>query len=220
MVGEYELVQRHLSDISHWILCAVLLITWPVSAKETAVISTTDETMAFNNFSNEVVLVKQPSAGRAEEITYYQVKGTPRKVALSNRLIVETTANITREDIYHYHPQVSKVTVLFKGSDRRYYSLSLKNANKLPLVLGSPRALQDKNPTSGITLVQPDILQLKTSAEVTPAFNRTSPYISLVDIPSLWVNTKLLSEHPDISLSQLSQAWKLITKTKQTKISH
>jgi len=175
--GRQKIVRCHLSGIRCWIVCSGLFFTSALFAGVNVA-----ESIIFDNFSNQVILVKRASD--------YQVKGTKHTVELSNRLIVETNTNVTKEDIYHYHPQVNKVTELFKGSSTHYYSLTLKDPGKLGQVLNAIRILQQQNEKSGIKLVQPDILQLKTSAEKIALTKYVPPYIRLLDIPLLWSKTK------------------------------
>lgn len=138
------------------------------------------ENIVFDNFSSQVVLVKKSS--------HYQVQGTGFNVKLSHRLILKTASNISKQDVYLYHQQVKKVTELFKGVENNYYSLTLKQPDELSSVLKNLRKLQNKN--SGIELVQPDILQIKTKAETSVSPNKASPYIPLLNIQSLWTKTK------------------------------
>lgn len=167
----------HLSSIRCWSVCVGLFF----SSTHFAAATDANETIVFDNFSKQIVLVKQSSG--------YQVKGTQHTVKLSNRIIVKTSADVTRDDIYHYHSQVIQVTELFKGVSNHYFALALKDSGKLAQVMKALRKLQHSEKKE-IKLVQPDILQLKTRAETTAISNKTSPYISLLDVPSLWVNTK------------------------------
>ena len=139
------------------------------------------ENIVFDNLSGQVVLLKKASN--------YLVEGTDLKVVLSDRIIVKTTVDIRKSDLYAYHSQVKKVTELFKGSVQNYFSLTLRDGNELNAVLKFFRRLQHNN-VKGIKLVQPDLLQLKTKAEALANKYKSSPYVELMGIPSLWKKTK------------------------------
>jgi len=172
----------YLYNILFCIDCILLLIASPVFAEVKIAEAAISENIVFDNFSKQVVLVRQDD--------YYFVRGTEKKVELSHRIIVKTTSDITKDEIYRYHAQVNKVTELFKGSTQHFYSITLKDTGKFAQVFNALKLLQQQNEKSGITLVQPDILQINTKAEKKAFSNKASPYISLLDIPSLWSKTK------------------------------
>ncbi len=159
------------------LMLGLVLLPAPLFANSGTAIDTTAETIVFNNFSKQITLIKQHQQ-------QYQVEGTGQQVALSNRLIVKAQKQLTKVQFYQFHPQITQVTELFKGSKSHYFSLTLKDETLLAEVL---KALQKK---VGIELVQPDVLQLKSKAETTSLANKINPYLELLDIQSLWQQTK------------------------------
>lgn len=172
----------HSLNILHGIVCVGLFFTSSIFTKSNA-----GELIIFDNFSEQVTLIKRLSS--------YYVEGTDYEVVLSNRLVVKTTVDVVKEDLYQFHKQVIQVKEIFKGFKSHIYLLELEDPDKLSHVLKALRVLQKQDEKSKIQLIQPDILQLKTKAEVTALSdtrlsNKTSPYISLLNLPSLWAKTK------------------------------
>lgn len=177
------IMQTCLSKVRIWVGLTLFFYASFLSAHSSAI----NNTIIFDNFSNPVTLVKKSSS--------YQVKDTQSHVQLTNRIIVGTTAQVTKKDVHQFHPQIEKVVELFTGNKRHYFSLVLQNSANLPQVIRSLQVTQKEHPEKGITLVQPDILQLQNKSENLSSQNkdtlyRTSPYIDLLDIKSLWKNTR------------------------------
>lgn len=194
-------MHNNLSKISLWIGIILFFYTSPVFANSPVVDNTNtfdiSFDIAFDNFSKPIVLVKKE--------TYFQVKGTKIQVQLTNRIIVKTTTNVNKKAAYQFHQQISKVVELFSGTTNNYFSLELKNSARLTQVLHELQEIQKKHPEKGITLVQPDILQLQSKAETSLPTKQDSPhkvyrskgtrlngspYIDLLSIPSMWQKSK------------------------------
>jgi len=173
-----------------------------------AAVAGANNAISFKNFDQSITLHAQnhpakktepqaePEPGKFEKIQFYRVQGAGhpgagQTVAVSNRLIVKTAAAVGKDQLRSYHRQIVKVTELYTGIHSRYYSVEIKKGQMLATVL---TALQG-NPN--IELVQPDILQLKhesddlsSAARQNPKGGNASPYLSLLDVPSLWKETK------------------------------
>ena len=167
---------RRLADSCLTLIFCLALLSAPVSASQDLNAAASEE-IVFNNFSNQIILIKEQSQ-------QYLIKGTEQRVTLSDRIIVKASQSITKDKLYQYHSQISNVSELFTGSQNIFYSLSLHNENSLADVLN---ILQNK---PGIGLVQPDILQLKNKSDAKLSNAHVNPYIERLGIPSLWKSTK------------------------------
>ena len=149
------------------------------------------DTITFDNFSQSVSLVKKQG--------YYVLKGSEVRISLSNRLIVKTSKNITKQSLKNYHKQITQVSELFVSAKSRYYSVVITT----PKLLGE--VLSDLQKNVNIELIQPDMLQLKNKSELKNTLDnavtnllgepgltvkQTNTYIDLLGLPSLWEKTK------------------------------
>ncbi|RHW78000.1 hypothetical protein D1094_03500 [Colwellia sp. RSH04] len=158
----------------------------------------------FDNFSHKVKLIAKGDV--------FHIEGTNVQVKLANRIIVKTKKSIKKQQVLGFHHKFTNITELFQGTKSNFFSLALnKNAN-LTKVIADLQSFQRKHPTSGILLIQPDILQLQSKAELVKEDNDSinalpakkqvihsrgnnalyyqSPYLNLLNIPPLWQKTK------------------------------
>ena len=84
----------------------------------------------------------------------YRVSGKDLQVSLSDRLIVRANG-FTRESLQALDSRIEAVSELYLMDDAAYYSVSVGIRDRLPAVIRSLSEVQ------GISLVQPDILQLR-----------------------------------------------------------
>ena len=112
----------------------------------------------------------------------YRVSGKDLLVRLSDRLIVRANG-FTRESLQALDSRIEAVSELYLMDAAAYYSVSVGIRDRLPVVIRSLSEVQ------GISLVQPDILQLreKHAADVSTP---THPiYLTQLGIPELWPAT-------------------------------
>jgi subtilisin family serine protease len=154
------------------------------------------DSLVFSNFSKKITLVKK---GR-----FYQVAGKSDKVELSDRLIVKTNLSIDPKTLRSVDHQIQAVTPLYTGHDQIYYLVKMTSQNALA---GGIKSLEK---SKGVSLVQPDMLQLASSSHqklhlkiknkpISDAQKdiirrrleqaEPSPYLAMLDIPSLWKTT-------------------------------
>ena len=132
------------------IFIALFIFFTPAVASEKKII--------FDNFSDQLQIIKRDAS--------YYVQGTNIQVELTNRVIIKTINNIKKQDVLGFHHGVSQVTELFQGTQSNFYLLTLHNENRLAQVLFDLQNIQSTHPKKGILLVQPDILQLHSKAEI------------------------------------------------------
>lgn len=154
-------------------------------------------TITFDNFSNRIQLHQQGE--------YYLNKKTGQKIILSNRLIIKLDNSSTtikpqhsKNQLLNYHPQIISQTTLYIGDTYTYYSVEIKDIEQLANVL----TYFQQQPS--ISLVQPDILQIKRNTNLVlsnqPKNNslkkselikaKQSAYLSILDIADYWPYSK------------------------------
>ncbi|WP_220469733.1 DUF4915 domain-containing protein [Colwellia sp. MB02u-10] len=122
-----------------FVLCLTLFVTYDASGFAI-------ETIVFNDLSKPMTLIKEDGQN-------YKVESKGQQVTLSNRLIVKAQTQLTKAQLYQYHPHRTQVSELFTDSQFHYFSLTLKDGNNLGDVLNALQSM------AGIELVQPDVLQ-------------------------------------------------------------
>jgi subtilisin family serine protease len=148
----------------------------------------------FQNF-NKTYCLTPIATGANQRSDVYQVSGKSLQVSLNNRLIVRASG-FTKLSLQALDSRIASVSELYLMPEASYYSVTLHARDQLPGVL------KVLNNTPDISLVQPDILQLsvRTNVDLTetgltdtedrqPTRN-PAPYLSQLDIPTLWQTTK------------------------------
>jgi subtilisin len=153
----------------------------------------------FQNFNKTYCLT--PISNGANQRSYvYQVSGKSLQVALTNRLVVRASG-FTKPSLQALDSRIASVSELYLMPEANYYSVTLNTIDQLSGVMTV------LNNTPHIFLVQPDILQLTVRTEAgrteigladvrrtetrdqQPTLN-PPPYLSQLDIPTLWQTTK------------------------------
>lgn len=148
----------------------------------------------FQNF-NKTYCLTPIATGANQRSDVYQVSGKLLQVTLSDRFIVRATG-FTKPSLQALDSRIASVSELYLMPEASYYSVTLHTRDQLSGVL------KVLNNTPDISLVQPDILQLtvRTNVDLTetgltdtedrqPTRN-PAPYLSQLDIPTLWQTTK------------------------------
>lgn len=135
--------------------------------------------LPFPNLGKVWCLV--PSANDSQT-GVYRVSGKDLQVRLSDRLVVRANG-FTRESLQALDSRIEAVSELYLMDDAVYYSVNVGIKDRLPGVIRSLSKVQ------GISLVQPDILQLREK-HVTDVPALTPPaYLTQLGIPELWPAT-------------------------------
>ena len=112
----------------------------------------------------------------------YRVSGKDLQVSLSDRLIVRANG-FTRESLQALDSRIEAVSELYLMDDAVYYSINVGVTDRLPAVMRSLSKVQ------GVSLVQPDILQLRAKHAADVPVSTPSTYLSQLGIPELWPAT-------------------------------
>tara|TARA_A100001015_G_C14965577_1_gene702794 strand:+ start:481 stop:1692 length:1212 start_codon:yes stop_codon:yes gene_type:complete len=112
----------------------------------------------------------------------YRVSGKDLLVRLSDRLIVRANG-FTRESLQALDSRIEAVSELYLMDDAAYYSVSVGIRDRLPVVIRSLSEVQ------GISLVQPDILQLREKHAADVSTPTPPTYLTQLGIPELWPAT-------------------------------
>ena len=113
----------------------------------------------------------------------YRVSGKDLQVRLSDRLIVRANG-FTRESLQALDSRIEAVSQLYLMDDAVYYSVNVGVADRLPAVIRSLSEVQ------GISLVQPDILQLRKKHAAEVPVQTPPTYLTQLGIPELWPDTQ------------------------------
>lgn len=116
--------------------------------------------LAFRNFSEPVLLELQDDG-------LYQRHGSRLKVQLAPRLIVKTASNTNAAEVAALSPDVTRITDLFLMQKERYFLLHFSSQGQ---ALQALKILQQQ---PLIHLVQPDLQQQKTRAELDAGLGNT-----------------------------------------------
>jgi len=112
----------------------------------------------------------------------YRVSGKDLLVRLSDRLIVRANG-FTRESLQALDSRIEAVSELYLMDAAAYYSVSVGIRDRLPVVIRSLSEVQ------GISLVQPDILQLREKHAADVPVPTHPIYLTQLGIPELWPAT-------------------------------
>ncbi|MAE34107.1 MAG: hypothetical protein CMH97_02435 [Oceanospirillaceae bacterium] len=112
----------------------------------------------------------------------YRVSGKDLLVRLSDRLIVRANG-FTRESLQALDSRIEAVSELYLMDAAAYYSVSVGIRDRLPVVIRSLSEVQ------GISLVQPDILQLREKHAADVSTPTPPTYLTQLGIPELWPAT-------------------------------
>jgi subtilisin family serine protease len=113
----------------------------------------------------------------------YRVSGKDLQVRLSDRLIVRTNG-FTRKSLQALDSRIETVSELYLMEEAVYYSVNVGVADRLPAVIRSLSEVQ------GISLVQPDILQLRKKHAAEVPVQTPPTYLTQLGIPELWPDTQ------------------------------
>jgi len=113
----------------------------------------------------------------------YRVSGKDLQVRVSDRLIVRANG-FTRESLQALDSRIEAVSELYLMDDAVYYSVNVGVADRLPAVIRSLSEVQ------GVSLVQPDILQLREKHAAEALAETTPIYFTQLGIPELWPATQ------------------------------
>ena len=135
--------------------------------------------LPFPNLGKVWCLV--PASNDSQE-GMYRVSGKDLQVRLSDRLIVRANG-FSRESLQALDSRIEGVSELYLMDDAVYYSVNVGIRDRLPAVI---RSLSGE---SGISLVQPDILQLRKKHATDVLASTPSNYMTQLGIPELWSAT-------------------------------
>ncbi len=130
----------------------------------------------FRNFSDNLTLIPTESG-------CYLLDETT-EVKLTNRIIIRTDADVTKEQILNTDKRVTQVTELYKLTCGIYFSVTFEEQKDLDSILSCFTALPF------IHLAQPDLLQLQEKTAQTVSRHGAEAYLENLKIFSLWKNSK------------------------------
>lgn len=131
--------------------------------------------VAFNNFSEYVTL--KPISG------FLYCLGRNR-VNISNRLVIKTRKDVTKQQIFAIDQSITRVVKLYELDNGIYWAVSFDDGGDIVL-------LSDRfNTIPFVISLQPDLLQLRSESTRTSAGDRRADYISEYGINKLWRQTK------------------------------
>lgn len=160
--------------------CSLAQSTKTVETNTRVATDNADARISFNNFSGLVFLERQSDG-------LYQRRGSTLKVQLAPRLIVKTARRTTAAEVAALSGEITHITDGFLMQEARYFLLHFASQS---LALRALEALK-KQPL--IHLVQPDLQQQKTRAElantsaIQPQLNNVLPaYLQRAQQQGLW----------------------------------
>lgn len=162
-------------QIDYFIKIITTLIFLSVSSPLLAI----QNSVNFKNFSSIVTLTPLKDG-------LYQLQGAKLEVQLAPRLVVKTSYQTTNADLMAVVPNSSRITDLFLLKNHRYVLMHFSDQYQ------ALQALERLQEQPFVTLVQPDLQQRRSNAEVkigenSYEKNRPPPnYLSLVQKNGLW----------------------------------
>ncbi len=134
--------------------------------------------ISFDNFSRQVAL--QPVDAQDAR---YQLDGVALQAL--QRLIIKTSLSTTKTELLTFHSALSDIIELYRMQDAVYYGAAVDTRVSLAEVI------QALSQHESVTLVQPDLLQLKSRHHAGDGAHQLPiDHIRLLGIPKLWEKSK------------------------------
>ncbi|MGD8175083.1 S8 family peptidase [Marinimicrobium sp. ARAG 43.8] len=153
--------------------------------------------LLFQNFGETIELQKEGQ--------HYLLPGTNHRVEVASRLIVKVSPTINPGDFSKAAQAIGRTSVLFEADPFRYVQITLRDSIDIRTAMKTASGLP------GVSLVQPDILQLNypsksvnTSAPVVNRRNRFNLADRLDNAPGEGVRVAIIDDGFDLSHPALS----------------